>query len=268
MKAAGKIIVVTGSGSGIGREITLLLLSKGSKVAGIDLNGAALAETARLAGNDATGFESIVASIADRHVVERLPEQVCSRFGTVDGVINNAGIIQPFVGINALDYLTIERVLNVNLLGTLYVTKTFLPYLLKRPEAHIVNLSSMGGFVPVPGQTIYCAAKAGVKLFTEGLASELIDSNVRVTVVFPGAIATNIMANSGVGASSSGSQPRGSSKPLPARDAAEIIVRGMERNVHHVFVGRDSVLMNLLHRLNPRFAARMIANQMKGVVQN
>lgn len=268
MKAAGKIIIVTGAGSGIGRELTLLLLSKGSKIAGIDLNGAALAETARLAGNDASGFESIVASVADKRAVERLPEQVCSRFGTVDGVINNAGIIQPFVGINALDYPTIERVLNVNLLGTLYVTKTFLPYLLKRPEAHIVNLSSMGGFVPVPGQTIYCAAKAGVRLLSEGLASELIDTNVRMTVVFPGAIATNITANSGATSPSGGAQPNRAVKPLPARNAAEIIVRAMERNAHHVFVGRDSVLMNLLHRLNPRFAARTIAKQMKGLIQN
>jgi NAD(P)-dependent dehydrogenase (short-subunit alcohol dehydrogenase family) len=139
MRVGGKIIVITGAGSGIGRELALLLLSKGARVAGIDLNAAALAETARLAANNAPGFEPIVANIADRHAVEQLPEQVCARFGTVDGVINNAGIIQPFVKVNALDYPTIERVLNVNLLGTLYVAKTFLPYLLKRPEAHIVN---------------------------------------------------------------------------------------------------------------------------------
>ena len=266
MKVDGKVIVVTGAASGIGRELALLLLSKGARVAGIDLNAAALAETARLAVDHAADFEPIEANIADRQVVERLPEQVHARFGTTDGVINNAGIIQPFLKVSGLDYSAIERVLNVNLLGTLYVTKTFLPTLLERPEAHIVNLSSMGGFVPVPGQTIYCAAKAGVKLLSEGLASELIQTNVRVTVVFPGAIATNITENSGVRPPSAGTQHSGAIRPLPPRSAAEIIVRAMERNAHHVFVGRDCAFMNILHRLSPTFAARMIANKMKGLV--
>jgi len=268
MKANGKVIVVTGAGSGIGRALTLLLLSKGARVAGIDLNAAALAETARLAADNAADFEPIEANVADRQMVERLPEQVLARFGAVDGVINNAGIIQPFVTVRALDYSAIERVLNVNLLGTLYVTKTFLPTLLERPEGHIVNLSSMGGFVPVPGQTIYCAAKAGVKLLTEGLASELMQTNVRVTVVFPGAIATNITANSGVRPASTGAQRHGAIKPLSPGSAAEIIVKAMERNARQVFVGRDSAFMNILHRLSATFAARLIANQMKGLLAN
>jgi short-subunit dehydrogenase len=78
------------------------------------------------------------------------------------------------------------------------MTKTFLPHLLKRSEGIIVNVSSMGGFLPVPGQTIYGSSKAAVKLFTEGLNSELTGTNVHVMGVFPGAIGTNIAANSGV----------------------------------------------------------------------
>jgi NADP-dependent 3-hydroxy acid dehydrogenase YdfG len=266
MKVDGKIIVVTGAGSGIGRELSLLLLTKGAKVAGIDLNAAGLDETARLAAESASAFAPLVANIADRQAVERLPALVTARFGAVDGVVHNAGIIQPFIRVNDLDYTTIERVLNVNLLGTLYVAKAFLPCLLKRPQAHLVNLSSMGGFVPVPGQTIYCAAKAGVRLLTEGLAAELIDTNVKVTVVFPGAIATNITANSGVNTPARQPDQKGSLKPMPARKAAEIIVRAMERDAQRVFVGRDSAVMNILHRLSPSFAARMIANKMKSAL--
>jgi NADP-dependent 3-hydroxy acid dehydrogenase YdfG len=232
MKANGKVIVVTGAGSGIGRELALLLLSKGASVAGVDLNAAALTETAALAADHKDNFEPMVANIADRQAVEQLPSHVKARFGTVDGVINNAGIIQPFVKVSALDYSAIERVINVNLLGTLYVTKSFLPALLERPEAHIVNLSSMGGFVPVPGQTIYCAAKAGVKLLSEGLASELIHTNVRVTVVFPGAIATNIAANSGLGQPSAGAKDSGAIKPLSPRAAAEIIASTSDAILH------------------------------------
>jgi len=201
LKAQNKVIVVTGAGSGIGRELTLLLLSQGAKVAGVDLNPSALEETSSLAGQLSTQLERFVVNVADRSAVEALPADIIARFGAVDCIINNAGIIQPFTKLNDLDYSIIERVFNVNLFGTLYMTKAFLPHLLQRPEAHIVNLSSMGGFVPVPGQTIYCAAKAAVKLMSEGLASELFGTNVHVTVVFPGAVATNIRSNSGLKAS-------------------------------------------------------------------
>jgi short-subunit dehydrogenase len=230
------------------------------------LNAVTLAETSSRAAGYVSRFEPIVANIADRSAVERLPEQICTHFGTVDGVINNAGIIQPFVEVKSLDYSTIERVLNVNFMGTLYVTKAFLPYLLERPEAHIANLSSMGGFVPVPGQTIYCAAKAAVRLLSEGLASELTETNVRVTVAFPGAIATNIKINSGIDGPVESAAHRGATQALSARKAAEIIVAAIERNAYHVFVGRDSALMNILHRLNPGFAARTIADRMKGLL--
>ena len=266
MRVEGKVIVLTGAGSGIGRELALRLLSKGAQIAGVDLNAASLAETKSFASHKSSEFEGIVADITDRNTVEQLPERVRARFGTVDAVINNAGIIQPFLPLMDLDYGTIDRLLSVNLLGTLYVLKSFVPHLIARPEAHIVNLSSMGGFVPVPGQTIYCAAKAGVKLMSEGLASELLNTNVRVTVVFPGAVATNIAGNSGIEVRSDAMRENGRVKPLPARKAAEIIVAAIQRNARHVYVGRDSSVMNILSRMNPSFAARAVAKQMHGLL--
>ncbi len=262
MKVADKVIIVTGAGSGIGRELVLLLLSKRALVAGVDLNKTSLDETANLASNAGGRFAGFVTNVADKSAVSALPERVLEHFGKVDGVINNAGIIQPFVKLNDLDFATIERVFNVNFYGTLYLIKAFLPILLNRPEAHIANLSSMGGFVSVPGQTIYCAAKAAVKLMSEGLASELAQTNVRVTVVFPGAIATNIRENSGVG-NSDISATGNRSQALSAADAARIIVRGIEDNAHHVFVGRDASLMDKFYRLSPLRATRTIATRMR-----
>lgn len=124
--------------------------------------------------------------------------KVVAEHGHVDGIINNAGIIQPFVDLNDLGMDRIERVLNINFYGTLYMVKAFLPFLLERPEAHIVNVSSMGGFLPVPGQSIYGASKAAVKLMTEALHSELKGTNVSVSVVIPGGIATDIKKNSDI----------------------------------------------------------------------
>jgi NAD(P)-dependent dehydrogenase (short-subunit alcohol dehydrogenase family) len=262
MKVQNRVFLVTGAGSGIGRELVLCLLSKGARVAGVDLAPQALQETAGLTGRYHDQFDGFVVNVTDRSAVEALPEQVIRRFGAVDGLVNNAGIIQPFCRLKDLDYSTIERVLNVNLLGTLFCTKTFLPHLLERPEAHIVNVSSMGGFVPVPGQTMYGAAKAAVKLMSEGLASELMDTRVRVSVVFPGAVATKIRENSGVSRPQP-SEGNGGTKALPAKEAAAIIVRGIERNTPRIFVGNDASLMDKLYRLNPDYAARAIANKMR-----
>lgn len=268
MKLADKVVVVTGGGSGIGRELVLLLLAKGSRVAAVDVDASSLQETSELVGSMKERLSTHVVNIADKEAVGQLPEQVIEAHGAVDGVINNAGIIQPFVRVGELDEADIERVMDVNFYGTVYMTRAFLPYLRKRPEAHIVNVSSMGGFLPVPGQTVYGASKAAVKLFTEGLRSELLDTNVRVTVVFPGAIGTNIAENSGLGREmpAEGAEEESSFKPLPADKAAEIIVDGIEKNSYRVLVGSDARMMDLLYRLHPRFAANLIFKRMKSLL--
>ncbi len=266
MKATGKVIVVTGGGSGMGRALVLKLLQMGARVAAVDLNETTLKETASLAGAQQDKLSIHVASVSDRAAVDALPEAVIAAHGAVDGVINNAGIIQPFVRVNDLSYDAIERVLNVNLYGVIYMTKAFLPHLLQRPEAHIVNVSSMGGFFPVPGQSIYGASKAGVKLLTEGLYSELLATNVRVTVVFPGAIATNITQNSGIAMPADAGDSAQSFPMTSADKAAETIINGMERDKFQVYIGRDSKMMNYLYRLNPRYATRFMYNQMKSLL--
>ena len=265
MKLKDKVILVTGSGSGMGRELTLNLLSKGANVMGVDINETALNETVELAGNRKEHLATIVTDITDKQSIEILLEKSISAFGGVDGIINNAGIIQPFSKLNELDFEKIERVFKINFYGTLYIIKIFLPHLLTRPEAHIVNISSMGGFLPVPGQIIYGASKAAVKLLTEGLTSELTDTNVNISVVFPGAIRTNIKVNSGLGAEA-GATPENSKNggvALSPAIAAQIIVAGIEGNKKRIFVGKDSKMMNLLYKLNPDFASNLIAKKIK-----
>jgi NAD(P)-dependent dehydrogenase (short-subunit alcohol dehydrogenase family) len=267
MKVQNKVIVVTGGGNGIGREIVLNLLAKGARVAAVDVNELALQETENMAGDRREKLATFVLNVTDREAVEALPAKVVARFGVVDGVINNAGIIQPFVRLNDLNFDAIERVLDVNLYGTLFMVKSFLPYLLQRPAAHVVNVSSMGGFLPVPGQTVYGASKAAVKLLTEGLYAELLNTNVKVTVVYPGAIGTNIAANSGVGINVSAEDRKSSSfKQLAPERAAEIIVTAIEQDRYSVLVGSDARFMDFLYRLNPKGAAEFIYKQMKSLL--
>lgn len=256
MKAQGKNIVVTGGGNGVGRELVLELLKKGSTVIAIDINAEALKETVKIAQNNKSLFTYVV-DISNKEAVFTFAEKVVDEHGNVDGIINNAGIIQPFINLNELEMDRIERVMNINFYGTLYMVKAFLPYLLNRPEAHIVNVSSMGGFLPVPGQSVYGASKAAVKLLTEGLSSELIDTNVSVSVVIPGGIATDIKKNSNISYNVSTDSKKSNIVLTPTK-AAELIIKAMEDKKLRTYIGKDCKAMNALCKVSSRSAMSMI----------
>ena len=260
MKVDSKVWVVTGGGSGMGRELVLQLLLRGARVAAVDRSPAGLDDTAEAAGVAGSRLSTHVVDVTDRAAVQGLPAEVVTVHGVIDGLINNAGIIQPFVPVTGLDDATIQRVLDVNLMGTLHMVRAFLPHLASRPEAHLANVSSMGGFFPFPGQTIYGASKAAVRLLTEGLYAELLDTNVRVSVIFPGAVNTGIAENSGLERPPTDAQ--GAMPILSAAKAATIMINGIEKDKLHIYVGPDSRLMSLAIKVAPRPAIRFVQKQM------
>lgn len=266
MKFENNVFVVTGAGSGMGRELTLLLAKKGARVAALDIDAEKLEETRQLANQPVQALCGFSLDITDQKAVNELPGKVISHFGQVDAIVNNAGIIQPFVPINDLNYDQISRVMNVNFYGSLYMIKSFLPHLLDRPNAHIANVSSMGALVPVPGQVLYGASKAAIKLLTEGLASELAKTTVNVSIIIPGAVGTNITSNSGVaglpGQEGTENDPKGSNF-LSATAAANIILDGLERNKQRIIVGKDARIMDFFSRIAPLKAAKLINKQME-----
>lgn len=265
MQIKDKVFVITGGANGIGKEMVLLLLKKGAKVAAIDINENALNELKDLAKDYKDSLTTHVCDITNLEMVEKLPKTIIKKFGQVDGVLNVAGIIQPFVTVNELDYERIQRVMNINFYGALYMVKSFLPHLLGRQETCIIsNVSSMGGFMPFPGQAVYGASKAAVKLLTESLYAELKNTNVRVNIVFPGAVATNITKNSGVETKASGDAK--GFKMLSAPEAAELIIKGIEKEKFRTVVGKDSKAMDFLYRLNPKKAVDMITKKMKDFI--
>ena len=266
MKVNGKVIVVTGAGNGMGREITLELVKRGAKVAAVDLRAEFLLDTKKAAEALGGTVETFVVDVTDSAKVAALPAQVSKKLGVVDAIINNAGIIQPFVKVNELTYDAAARVMNVNFTGPLHMVKSFLPELLKRPEAHILNVSSMGAYAPVPGQSVYGASKAALKLFTEGLRSELMDTKVGVTVVFPGAIETNIAANSGMTVPNAGDAEAPKFTMTPAPKAAKLMVDAIEKNKPRLCIGQDAKMMDLFTRINPVWAAGIIYKQMKSLL--
>lgn len=259
MKVYDKKIIVTGAGAGIGRELVLQLLAKGAHVAALDINGENLEKLKDESKSDNLSIH--VVDVSNDDSINKFKEEYYKRHQVIDGLINNAGIIQPFINIDKLDMDIINRVMDINFYGPLKLTKMFLPELLNREEGHIVNVSSMGGFFPFPGQTVYGASKAALKLFTEGLYSELLDTNVKVTIVFPGAIATDIAKNSKVDMEVKESSSK--VKMLSAKKAAEIIINGIKKDKFQLYVGTDSKIMNFMYKRNPKSAIKFINKKMK-----
>lgn len=267
MQVTGNVFVVTGGGNGIGREVVLGLLARGARVAAVDLSAEGLAETASLAGaGDRLSTHTI--DISDADAVSRLPDAVVAAHGRVDGLLNVAGIIQPFVRFAELERRQMEKVMAVNFWGVVHTTQAFLPHLTTRPAAAVVNVSSMGAFVPVPGQSVYGASKAAVMLLTEALYAELGGTAVAVTVVFPGGVATHIAENSGAsipGRSADAAASAGSLTTAP--DAArQIIEKGVEKGHFRVVIGKDARMLDGMSRLSPRRATDLIAKKMASLL--
>ena len=265
MEISGKVFVVTGAGNGIGREVALELLRRGASVAGLDIKPAWLTATKKLAGSSAERFLSVKVDLSSRRSIASVPKKVRAALGPVDGVVNVAGIIQPFVRVHELTDADIDRVMAVNFTGPLSLIRAFLPDLLSRPDASITNVSSMGSYAPVPGQTVYGASKAALNLLSEGLRSELRETNVTVTVVYPGAIGTNIAQNSGIDVPS-GDTDAPERPVVAAEDAGSQIVEAIANGRRRILIGSDATSMWWANRVSPDLASNLIYQGMKDLL--
>lgn len=262
MQIQDKVFVVTGGGNGIGRQVALELLSQGARVALVDLNEEGLNQTSQLAAAGAR-VSTHVGNVADLEAVNALPQQVKDHHGSVDGVINVAGIIHRFAPVSELPRDQMERIVNVNWWGTVNMCLAFLPDLRTRPEACLVNISSLSALVPFAGQNFYGATKGAVKQFSEGLYEELIDTKIAVTTVFPGNISTNISRNSGVKMIDAGGRKvRATTPEVTGRK----IVGAVKKGSFRVVIGSDARILDVLSRFSPAIATSIVAKQMKSVL--
>ena len=253
---AGKIAVVTGGGSGMGRELVRQLAAEGCSVAACDVHEGAVAETADLASAGApagTRVTSHVCDVADEAQVLRFRDEALAAHGAdhVDLVFSNAGIGGggSFIADPREQW---ESVFAVDFWGVYYCARAFLPLLIKSAEGVLVNTSSVNGFWASLGQgvphTAYSTAKFAVKGFSEALIEDLRvhAPHVRVAVVMPGHVATNIVANSmmafGVPEADALAANQGfrDSAPLSAAGAATVILDGVRSGAWRILVGADA----------------------------
>ncbi|MBU1019805.1 MAG: SDR family oxidoreductase [Firmicutes bacterium] len=261
-----RVFIVTGGASGMGRELVLELLKSGADVCAIDINEQGLEETRKLADVDKKRLSTFVVDITNIKQVEELPQKVVSYHGKVDGIFNNAGIIQPMKKFEELSPAFVEKIFNINAFSVFNLTRAFLPEIMKSDEGYVVNTSSMGGFLPVPGQAIYGATKSAVKLFTEALYAELYNTNVNVSIVFPGAIKTDIAKNSGI-EMKEGDLENSKIKMTSANDAAKIMLKGVKKEKLRILVGKDAWIMDKYYRLFPVKAIKLMQKMLASIIE-
>jgi NAD(P)-dependent dehydrogenase (short-subunit alcohol dehydrogenase family) len=257
----GKVCVVTGAGSGIGRALALDLAGRGARLAISDVDEAALDETARALGDAEVHRQGL--DVTDRDAVASYAEAVSRHYGVVHQLYNNAGIAFRRSVLES-DYADYERVLGVNLWGVMHGTKAFLPHLIESGDGHVVNVSSLNGYMAQPEMTHYCTTKFAVRGFTEALRAEMLAARhpVQVSVVHPGGVKTNI-ADAALKATKELGLPvtaederrrRLYSEKLLRMDpgqAARIIVDGVEAGRARILVGNDAKFVDALVRLLP-----------------
>lgn len=251
------VAVITGAASGIGRALAARLAREG--IAGLalsDANEEGLRETVSMISAEIP-ITTHVFDVSDREAVEKFAADVLKEHGRVTHLINNAGV--GLVG--EFRHLTIEDfewLMGINFWGVVYCTKAFLPTLLEQDVAHIVNVSSVFGFIAPSEQTAYCSSKFAVRGFTESLRHELVDTNVSVSCVHPGGIKTNIARNSRVGANTPAEWKQQGVKffdkvaRTSPETAAEVIVQGIKSKNPRILIGSDAVGISLFSRLFPK----------------
>jgi NAD(P)-dependent dehydrogenase (short-subunit alcohol dehydrogenase family) len=244
----GKVVVVTGAASGIGRALAVELVARGARVAISDVNERGLAETVEQI-EDASRVSKHVVDVSQRADWQRYASEVEAAHGGADVVINNAGVVSR-ASIEDIAYEDFEFVMGVNFWGVVYGSKTFLPSFRKRGAGHIVNISSINGMVPFANQAPYNCSKYAVLGFSETLMQELRGQNIRVTCVHPGGIRTNIVRN---GRNFHVKQAAAFDRiaMTSSASAARQIIRGIERDRERLYVGVDATLMSAGKRLLP-----------------
>ena len=250
----GKIAVITGSGSGIGRALALQLNREGCALYLSDINPQSLQGTIALLSRKDVLADGQVLDVADKAGMHAWAEHIGNASGHVDIVINNAGVALIST-VEQSNYDDLEWLMGINFWGVVYGTQAFLPLLRRATQGHLVNLSSVFGLIGVPTQSAYNAAKFAVRGYTEALRQEMHGTNVHVCCVHPGGIKTNIARAARGGNAAMSVEERGSEFEKLARTTPEVaaqkIIGAIEKRKKRLLIGMDATVISLLCRLFP-----------------
>lgn len=261
---ANRTAVVTGAAGGIGRGIALALARRGCNLALVDHNEAGLANTAAEASTEHNRVTTYAVDLVDADPLAALPARILTDHAEVHVLVNNAGA--ALVGkISEVTMDEFRWMMETNFWTVVTLTKLFLPHLMARDAAQIVNISSIFGIIAPPRQGPYVSSKFAVRGFSESLRHELDRTSVGVTVVHPGGVNTRISKDARIAAALNPVLARAEvaafdrALRMPPEKAGEIIVNGIERRARRIIVGGDAHFLDLLQRLFPAYYWRVLS---------
>ena len=262
-----KVAVVTGAGSGIGRATAVALGREGARVVACDVNATLVQETVdliRAAGNTASAEE---VDVSDERAMRSMADRVAAGRGGVDIVVNNAGIAAPTTPATELSLENFRKVMEVNFWGTVYGSLFFLPHLLRRPEANLVNVASNSSIMAYSGMADYTASKFAVRGFTESLRMELAGTAVCATLVLPGATRTSLMLHSPIMREEEQRSMQRildtSSWARSSEAVADAIRKAILANRPRMIVGLDTYALDAIVRLFPGRYSQLLAGTVR-----
>lgn len=254
----GKTVLITGAGGGFGQQMTRQFRAAGCKLILTDLNEAALRGVVEDAGDDL--LTAVAADLATGEGCAVMAGTCTAQGIAPDVLVNNAGI--GFGG--RLDHVPGERwetLMQLNLLAPMRLVNIFLPGMIERDRGHIVNISSLAGWIGSPGLSSYCASKFGLRGFGESLAADLEDTGVQVTNVYPCFSRTPILDSPQYGYEARREVPENMiSEPA---DVIANVIKGIERDTLHVFPDKHARRIHYLKRFVP-WLIPMLNRRMQG----
>lgn len=256
-----KVVIITGASSGIGKACAEKFGNEGSKLVITGRNHTNLQETAQGLTNKGIDVLAVTSDVAIKEDCKRIIDETIAKYGKVDVLINNAGISMRAL-LNEVDLSVIEQVMQTNFFGMLYCTKYVLPYLLTS-KGSVVGISSIAGFVGLPGRTGYSASKFAMQGFLEALRTENLKTGLHVMIACPGFTASNIR-NTALSANGSaqGESPREENKMMTAEAVAEHIYKGVVKRTPTLILTTEGKLAVFLSKFLPKFISKMVYNKM------
>ena len=256
-----KVVIITGASSGIGKACAEKFGNEGAKLVITGRNETNLQETALWLTNKGIEVLAVQSDVAIKEDCKRIIDETIAKYGKVDVLINNAGISMRAI-LNDTNLSVIEQVMQINFYGTLYCTKYALPHLLKA-KGSVVGISSIAGFVGLPGRTGYSASKFAIQGFLEALRTENLKTGLHVMIACPGFTASNIR-NTALSANGNaqGESPREEDKMMTAEEVAEHIYNGVVNKKRQVILTTEGKLAVFLSKFFPKFIAKMVFNKM------
>ena len=255
----GKLFVVSGASSGLGRILTEKLISDGCKVIGIGRNEAKFVDFKSTLGDKSDMLETEIFDVSDEIGWKDLAAKLAARGDALNGLINCAGVFPPFR--KAVDFTVsdIESVMKTNFLSAVYAVKNLLPFLEKSGFPTIVNVSSAAALASIVGTSGYSASKSALKAYTEILAEEL-RGKAYVGLVMPGFARTDIMRSQNT---SFDEDKLVKKMSMPADRMAGKIFRGIRKKKRRMIFGFDAKILNFFYRLMPKTTTRLVAVVLK-----